>query len=105
MNKLVALAVLLFAFGLFADTYVPGYYRSDGTYVEEHYRKSSNSTNHDNYSTKDNSNPYTGSNGYRAKDYSSESYNYGSGRVIHTGPNGGQYYYNSNGNKTYVPKR
>ena len=32
-------------------------------------------------------------------------YNYGSGRTIHTGSRGGQYYINSNGNKTYVPKR
>jgi len=40
-----------------------------------------------------------------AKDYSSGSYNYGSGKTIQTGPKGGQYYYNSNGNKTYVPKR
>jgi hypothetical protein len=105
MNKLLALAILLFAFVVFADTYVDGYFRSDGTYVPGHYRKSSNSTNHDNYSTKDNYNPYNGSNGSRAKDYSSEAYNYGSGKTIHTGPNGGQYYINSNGKKTYVPKR
>lgn len=27
------------------------------------------------------------------------------GETIHTGSRGGQYYINSNGNKTYVPKR
>ncbi|MBK6497038.1 MAG: hypothetical protein IPG00_02265 [Saprospiraceae bacterium] len=39
------------------------------------------------------------------KDYSSEAYNYGAGQTIYTGPRGGQYYYNSKGNKVYVPKR
>ena len=52
-----------------------------------------------------NYNTYTGSTGSRARDYSSSAYNYGSGHTIHTGSRGGQYYINSNGNKTYVPKR
>jgi hypothetical protein len=86
-------------------TYQSGYYRSNGTYVKGHYKTKSNSTNHDNYSTKGNYNPYTGSNGSRAKDYSTGAYNYGKGKTIHTGSRGGQYYINSNGNKTYVPKR
>lgn len=86
-------------------TYVHGYTRSNGTYVQGHYRSSQNSTNRDNYSTRGNSNPYTGTSGYRAQDYSSGAYNYGSGRSIQTGPRGGQYYINSKGNKTYVPKR
>lgn len=85
--------------------YQSGYTRSDGTYVQGHYKTNSNSSNHDNFSTRGNSNPYTGSTGTRARDYSSDAYNYGSGRSIHTGPRGGQYYINSNGNKTYVPKR
>ena len=63
------------------------------------------STNWDNFSTKGNSNPFTGSTGHRARDYSRDAYNYGSGHTIHTGSRGGQYYYNSRGNKTYVPKR
>lgn len=86
-------------------TYVNGYTKSNGTYVQGHYRSSQNNTNHDNWSTSGNSNPYTGTSGSRAKDYSSGAYNYGSGHTIHTGSRGGQYYYNSNGNKTYVPKR
>ena len=85
--------------------YQSGYTRSNGTYVQGHYKTNSNSTNHDNYSTRGNYNSYTGSAGTRARDYSSGAYNYGSGRTIHTGSRGGQYYYNSNGNKTYVPKR
>ena len=87
------------------STYVNGYTRSNGTYVQGHYRSSRNTTNHDNYSTSGNSNPYTGTSGSRAADYSTRSYNYGSGHTIHTGSRGGQYYINSNGNKTYVPKR
>ena len=86
-------------------TTVSGYTRSNGTYVQSHVRTMPNSTNWDNFSTKGNSNPFTGSTGYRARDYSSSAYKYGAGHTIHTGSRGGQYYYNSNGHKTYVPKR
>ena len=86
-------------------TTVSGYTRSNGTYVQSHVRTMPNNTNWDNFSTKGNSNPFTGSTGYRARDYSSGAYNYGAGHTIHTGSRGGQYYYNSNGHKTYVPKR
>lgn len=89
----------------FNTTTVSGYIRSNGTYVHPHVRTMPNSTNWDNYSTIGNSNPFTGSTGYRARDYSIDAYNYGVGHTIHTGSRGGQYYYNSNGNKTYVPKR
>ena len=85
--------------------YQRGYTRSNGTYVSGHYKTKTNNTNHDNFSTKGNVNTFTGSSGTRARDYSSEAYNYGVGRTIHTGPRGGQYYINSMGNKTYVPKR
>lgn len=88
-----------------SSTYVNGYTKSNGTYVQGHYRSSQNSTNHDNYSTVGNSNPFTGTSGSRAKDFSTGAYNYGSGHTIRTGSRGGQYYINSNGNKTYVPKR
>ena len=85
--------------------YQRGYTRSNGTYVSGHMKTNTNSTNHDNFSTRSNYNPYTGSTGSRARDYSSGAYNYGSGRTIQTGSRGGQYYINSRGNKTYVPKR
>ncbi len=88
-----------------STTTVSGYTRSNGTYVEPHVRTMPNNTNFDNFSTKGNSNPFTGSTGYRARDYSRDAYNYGAGQVIHTGPRGGQYYNNSNGRRTYVPKR
>ena len=48
----------------FADVYVRGHYRSNGTYVDPHYRTSPNSNISDNYSTWGNSNPYTGQKGY-----------------------------------------
>lgn len=46
-----------------ADQYVKGHTRSDGTYVAPHYRSSPNSVQYDNYSTKGNTNPYTGERG------------------------------------------
>lgn len=85
--------------------YQKSYTKSDGTYVQPHYKTKTNNTNWDNFSTKGNYNPYTGTQGTKARDYSIDAYNYGQGKVIYTGPRGGQYYYNSNGNKTYVPKR
>ena len=86
-------------------TIVSGYTRSNGTYVQSHVRTMPNNTNWDNFSTKGNCNPFIGSTGYRARDYSSGASNYGAGHTIHTGSRGGQYYYNNNGHKTYVPKR
>ena len=108
MKKFLLLLVACIIGGLAtvdAQVYVKGYYRKDGTYVQGHYRSEPNHTNHDNYSTQGNVNPYTGKKGAVARDYSSGASSYGSGRAIYTGPNGGQYYINSNGNKTYVPKR
>ncbi len=110
MKKIMFLVGFLFAMVLtnteiVAQTRVSGYYKSNGTYVQPYTRSSTNSTNHDNYSTTSNSNPYTGSTGYKAQDYSQGAYNYGQGQQIQTGSRGGQYYYNSSGNKVYVPKR
>src|SRR5574344_1569092 len=85
--------------------YQNGYTRKDGTYVTGHMKTTSNVTNLDNYSTRPNVNPYTGTIGSHTQDYSTQSYNNGSGKTIYTGSRGGQYYINSNGNKTYVPKR
>jgi hypothetical protein len=85
--------------------YQSAYIKKNGTYVESHYKTKRNATNWDNFSTKGNYNYYKGTTGSRAKDYSPNALNYGNQRIIYTGPKGGQYYYNSNGNKTYVPKR
>lgn len=85
--------------------YQRDYTKRNGTFVQPHYKTNSNRTNHDNLSTKPNYNYYNNTRGSRAKDYSNDAYNYGKGKQIRTGSRGGQYYYNSRGNKTYVPKR
>ncbi len=108
MKKIfLSLIFSILAFAAFSQTqtYVNPYTKKDGSTIQGYYRTSPNKTNTDNYSTQGNSNPYTGQSGTRAKDYSSEAGNYGSGQTIQTGPRGGQYYYNQNGNKTYVPKQ
>jgi len=107
IKQLLISTGLLIAFSgpVFADQYVNGYYKQDGTYVSGHYKSYSNATNLDNYSTHGNANPYSGQTGYRAGDYSPQSNNYGAGRPIETGPRGGQYYLNDSGRKVYVPKR
>jgi hypothetical protein len=71
----------LFASQVSASTYTSGYYRRSGTYVQPYYRSNSNNTRFDNYSTRGNYNPYTGSKGYTStytvptyKSYSSPSY-------------------------------
>jgi hypothetical protein len=85
--------------------YQDGYIKTNGTYVEPHMKTTINSTNTDNFSTKDNTNVFTGTNGTRAKDYSPEANNYGQGQQIQTGSKGGQFYINNSGKKIYVPKQ
>ena len=58
-----------------ADTYVHGYYRRNGTYVQPHYRSDANATKADNWSTRGNVNPYTGQIGTRTySDYNNYGY-------------------------------
>jgi hypothetical protein len=59
---IIALGLCL-PYGAYADEYVRGYTRSNGTYVSPHYRSSPNSTVRDNFSYSGNTNPYTGSTG------------------------------------------
>lgn len=75
MKKILVLLFLMFALASsasFADVYVNGYTRQDGTYVQPHYRSNPNSTVEDNYSTYPNVNPYTGEQGRRHIDDSSK---------------------------------
>jgi hypothetical protein len=78
MKKIIALtAFLLAAFCSFSQTYVRGYTRSNGTYVQPHYRSSPNYTKADNWSTNGNVNPYTGSVGTRTySNYNNSVYYY-----------------------------
>ncbi len=58
--------LLVFVGSAFArDVRVKGYYRSNGTYVQPHYRTRPDSSILNNYSTKGNINPYTGRKGYK----------------------------------------
>ena len=52
------------------STYVQGYVKSNGTYVQPHYRSAPDSTTSNNWTTRGNSNPYTGSYGTRSPDLS-----------------------------------
>ena len=47
------------------DTYVNGYYRSNGTYVNGYHRNTADDTPNNNYGTAGNQNPYTGNSGAR----------------------------------------
>ena len=55
-----------------ADTFVNGHFRSDGTYVEPHYRSTPDGNFSNNWSTRGNVNPYTGQWGTR--DYPSPAF-------------------------------
>jgi hypothetical protein len=55
------------------STYVNGYTRSNGTYVSGHYKTTSNNTINDNYTTRPNVNPYTGTAGTIQPSYSTSS--------------------------------
>lgn len=46
-----------------ADSYVKGYQRSNGTYVQGHYRTTQDNSIPNNYSSYGNTNPYTGNSG------------------------------------------
>jgi hypothetical protein len=66
MKKILTLGLILLT-GIilntsiaFADVYVNGYYKSNGTYVEGYYRSSPDSDPTNNYSYPGNTNPYTG---------------------------------------------
>lgn len=60
------LALMLSVGPAMVQTYVDGYYRSDGTYVQPHYRSSPNRSYNDNWSVSPNTNPYTGKRGTRS---------------------------------------
>ncbi|MBQ7660190.1 MAG: hypothetical protein IJS26_05610 [Alphaproteobacteria bacterium] len=77
MKKLlIILAVLILALPASAR-YQKGYYKpSSGKYVAGHFKTTPDSYRFNNYSTKGNINPYTGSKGYQSpyKTYTPKSY-------------------------------
>jgi hypothetical protein len=60
---LLMLSVASIGFSALAQTRVRGYTKRDGTRVESHRRTRPNSTERDNWSTKENTNPDTGKRG------------------------------------------
>lgn len=68
MKLSLLVAMLALSSAAMADQYVQPYVKSDGTYVEGHYRSDPNATRNDNYSTKGNTNPYTGKQGTKQGD-------------------------------------
>ena len=83
--SLVLVILLSLSIGLSAsarDVYVRGYTKSNGTYVAPHHRSSPDSSLSNNYSTRGNTNPYTGKAGTvnpygssNSGQYNSNSYN------------------------------
>lgn len=71
---LLAVVAALTATAAFADEYVNGYLRQDGTYVQPHFRSSPNSTQIDNYSSQGNTNPYTRERGSQRNEYNQSPY-------------------------------
>lgn len=61
---LIILTSACFAFSAPAEKSVKGYTKKDGTYVAPHIRSSPNKDKSDNFSSKGNTNPYTGKKGY-----------------------------------------
>jgi hypothetical protein len=66
ISTIVAASVLVgFADQSNAQQAVSGYTRNNGTVVQPYYRSTPNNTTLDNYSTRGNTNPYTGAAGTR----------------------------------------
>jgi hypothetical protein len=63
MKYILALIALTLSNSVMSDTYVNGYFKQDGTYVEPHFRSNQNNNRYDNYSTQGNVNPYNGNYG------------------------------------------
>jgi hypothetical protein len=70
MKALLLAAIVLLPSVATADSYVSGYVRRDGTYVQPHMRSEPNNIKFDNYSSQGNFNPYTGQQGYRQNEFS-----------------------------------
>ena len=78
MTILVVLAIVCVTnLSAYADVYVRGYSRSNGTYVQPHYRSNPDGNFYNNWSTYPNVNPHTGAIGTRhTPSYSAASTHY-----------------------------
>jgi hypothetical protein len=78
---LITLSLLTLVTPAFAYKSVKGYLSDEGTYVAPHYRTRSDSSTLNNWSTKGNSNPFTGSAGYKAPTYRTGGSSFGNSRM------------------------
>jgi hypothetical protein len=69
----IGFSLLLSLSSAWADQYVHGYYRNNGTYVQPYYRSSPDSSYNNNWSVSPNVNPYTGQTGTRAPTWNDQS--------------------------------
>ena len=77
MKKLIfAVCLVAVATVAQADQYVNGYTRQDGTYVNGYTRSTPDSSYNNNFSTRGNVNPYTGSYGSSSPTYNDRSPSY-----------------------------
>ena len=73
-KTIITLVAVLASTVSFADTYVHGYVRSNGTYVQPHMRSDQDSRRDNNYSSTGNYNPYNGNMG-NVNPYAVQPYN------------------------------
>ena len=60
---IIPMVLISFSFSAFADVSVRGYTRQNGTYVQPSHRSNPDGNPNNNWSTKGNTNPYTGREG------------------------------------------
>ena len=73
-TTILLIAVSVVSAGAMAQVYVKPHTTKNGTFVEGYERTAPNNTNLDNYSTKGNTNPYTGQQGTVQPNYSPPTY-------------------------------
>lgn len=69
---IMAVVIMATPFAAYADEYVNGYYRSNGTYVQGYTRSSPDNSYNNNYSVQGNTNPYTGNQGTASRTYNDQ---------------------------------
>ncbi|WP_185244947.1 hypothetical protein [Citrifermentans bremense] len=101
MKAFVAFVAFSLVPGLvFADGYVRGYTRQDGTYVNGYTRSSPDNSYNNNYSVRGNTNPYTGREGTSSPTYNDRTPDYNTrtyGNPGYTNSNPGGLYGNGGG--------
>ena len=75
MKRLIFAAMLAATCAAHAQTYVPGYVKRDGTYVQPHYRSAPDTSRMNNYGAQNSiygANPYTGEKGSQRDELSQQ---------------------------------